>query len=159
MHRPSLLYITLGIGAFTPVAGKQLYGLGDAKILGNIHLEITLDPKIKCKQEFSVVDNIGGIILLGRKFLTKFNSLEVNWKEMILKIEGVQVKGEQVIQGGKLDSRFQAAHEQVLTDRIEDQLKAHVSKNTFLNTSQKQKLTELLLQYSDIFYPRPQKSS
>ena len=65
-------------------AGKQLNGLGNARVIGTIKLDVFLHSHLKQSQVFKVVEDIGGIILLGRKFLSKFKSLQINWREMTL---------------------------------------------------------------------------
>ena len=72
--------------------------------------------------------------LLGRKFLQKFESLQVKWKTMELKIGDTIIRGEEVIQGGTIDTRVHVAHEKTTTDKenLEEQIEGLVSSNTFL---------------------------
>ena len=69
--------------------GKDLKGVGSTRVIGTVTLEVTLHPRIKKRQLFNIVEDLGGTVLLGRSFLRKFEKFEVNWKEMSLKIDNI----------------------------------------------------------------------
>ena len=132
-------------------------GLANIRTVGTVTLEVVLHENVTCTQEFDVVKNIGGMILLGRKFLQKFESLQVKWKTMELKIGYTIIRGEEVIQGGTINTRVHVAHEKTTTDKenLEEQIEGLASSNTFLNNSQKNELRHLLIKYKDLFIPNP----
>ncbi len=133
-------------------AGNQLHGLGDARVLGTVKLDVRLHPRLKRNQIFKVVEDIGGTILLGRKFLSKFETLQINWKELTLKIDDILVKGKDVIQGGSLDFRAFIANEHPAQGKsIKEKIHEKVSTYKHLSTTQKRKLTYTLLDNADIF--------
>lgn len=135
---------------------KQLQGLGNTSVLGTITLLVTLHPEIKQRQTFYVVKDLGGMILLGRKFLTKFEKLEVNWRKMSLKIGNTLIKGKRVIQGGSLDSRVYVAQNKVTTeDKMKGKLRDHVSKYRNLSNSNKEELLKVLEDNADLFIENP----
>ena len=69
-------------------AGGNLKGVGASKVIGTVSLNVNLHPDVNGTQVFKIVENLDGMILLGRSFLKKFNSLEVDWSKMTLKING-----------------------------------------------------------------------
>jgi hypothetical protein len=75
----------------TNEAGGHLHGVGDANVIGTIDLEVRLHQHLKRTHKFKVVNDIGGTILLGRSWLSKFDSLKINWKEMTLKIGDILI--------------------------------------------------------------------
>ena len=83
---------------------ERLQGLGSAKSLGTVVLNFCLHPKLQRKQTFKVVQNLNGTILIGRSFLAQFETLEVNWKKITLKIDNIFVKGKGLVHGGELES-------------------------------------------------------
>ena len=78
---------------------KILHGLGTTKVIGTIDLEVSLHQDVKSTQNFQIVEGLGDVTLLGRTFLSKFASLEVHWKKMIIRINGRMIKGIRLIQG------------------------------------------------------------
>ncbi len=136
--------------------GKQLTGLGNTEALGTVTLLVKLHPQIKERQLFYVVKDLGGMVLLGRQFLKKFEKLEVNWKKMSLKIRGIPIKGQNVVQGGSLESRVYVAQNRVTSeDSIKKELYDHVTKYKNLNRSQKRQLLEVLEKNVDRFVKDP----
>ena len=117
--------------------GGSLKGIGASKVIGTISLNVNLHPDINGTQVFKIVDNLDGMILLGRSFLKKFNSLEVDWSEMTLKINGKLIRGNSVIQGGKLDSRVCVAQDKVINESIDNQLRQNVRSNDYLSEYEK----------------------
>ena len=104
--------------------GRQLHGLGDANVIGTVTLDVSLQSKLRRTQTFKVVKDLGGTILLGRKFLAKFGSLQINWRKMTLKIDDILIGGKDVIQGGSLNSRAYVANEEAPPEvSVEDQIK------------------------------------
>ena len=69
---------------------NQLKGIGTVQVVGTINLEVSLHPRVKARQLFQVVDQLD-IILIRRKFLMKFGSLGINWKEMAVDIAGNKI--------------------------------------------------------------------
>ena len=132
-------------------SGNQLSGLGNAKIIGTVKLEVILNPHLKQTQVFKVIEDIGGTILIGRRFLSKFKTLQINWKEMTLKINDVLVKGKDVIQGGSLDSRAFIASEDPPKETNKTKIHKKVATYEHLTSHQKRSLSTLLLNNSDIF--------
>ena len=109
------------------------------------------------QQVFKVVDNLNNVILLGRNFLSKFESLEIYWKKMTLKIDGQLIKGDKVIQGGELETRICVAKGETIEDSIASQLEKHVEENQYLSKAEKKSLLSLLLKHSDLFIQNPKK--
>ena len=136
-------------------AGGSLKGVGASKVIGTVSLNVNLHPDINGTQVFKIVENLDGMILLGRSFLKKFNSLEVDWSKMMLKINGKLIKGNSVIQGGKLDSRVCIAQDKVINESIDNQLREHVRNNDYLSEYEKDCLEDLLIEYADIFVENP----
>ena len=107
--------------------GRKLSGLGSADVVGTVILEVSLHPKVKKRQLFNVVQDLGGTILLGRKFLAKFEKLEVNWKQMTLKIDNILIKGDRVIQGGCAESRAYVARDKCMTrESMKNKVRNHL---------------------------------
>ena len=133
-------------------AGKQLNGVGNANVIGTIRLDISLHRNLKRSHEFKVVNDIGGAILLGRSWLSKFESLQINWKTMTLKIGDIVVKGKDIIQGGSVDSRAFVANDTPLSeDCMKQKIREKVSGYTHLSPTQSNSLTNLLLENADLF--------
>ena len=85
---------------------KSLHGIGTAKVIGTTTIDVKLHPQIENrKQKFLVVQELG-VVLLGREFLQKFDSLEISWRQMQLKIDHHTIPGTKVINGGEIDSRL-----------------------------------------------------
>ena len=137
--------------------GEKLQGLGSAKSLGTIVLNFCLHPKLQRNQTFKVVQNLNGTILIGRSFLAQFETLEINWKKITLKIDDIFVKGKGLVHGGELESRVCVANKKDTEDDIEEQLRKHVESNKDIDDKQKGELLELLLEYSDLVIENPKK--
>ena len=73
----------------------------------------------------------------------------------MLKINGELIKGNSVIQGGKLDSRVCVAQDKVINESIDYQLREHVRSNDYLSEYEKGCLEDLLIEYADIFLENP----
>ena len=81
---------------------RKLHGIGSTEAIGTAKIDVELHPNVKVQQQtFHVVDKLG-VVLLGRSFLKKFDSLEINWKMMGLKIDGNAISGSKVINGENL---------------------------------------------------------
>ena len=135
---------------------KTLKGVGSSRVIGTVILEVTLHAKIKKRQLFNVVDDLGGTVLLGRSFLRKFDKLEINWKEITLKIDDILIKGDNVIQGGCAQSRAFVAQDKVSTwDSMKRRIRELVQGYPNLNRTQKDKLTAVLIDNADLFSEDP----
>ena len=133
-------------------AGRQLSGVGNANVIGTIKLDVSLHRRIKRTHEFKVVNDIGGAILIGRSWLSKFESLKIDWKTMTLKIEDIVINGKDIIQGGSPDSReFVASITPVSEDSMKRKIREKISGYEHLNSEQKRSLTTLLLENADLF--------
>ena len=134
-------------------SGKMLKGLGSVKSLGTIILPVSLPSNIKKDQEFIVVENLD-VVLLGCKFLSKFDKLEVNWKSMKICIDGKEISGEAVLCGGELSTRINFVDEKSNTS-MKTEIWDHVSKNPYITSKEKDELYSLLLEYADVFISNP----
>ena len=55
--------------------------MGTALTVGIIELDVELHPGLRKKKDFKVVNDLNGVILIGRTFLKTFDTLEIDWKE------------------------------------------------------------------------------
>lgn len=101
-------------------------------VLGTIELDVTIHFDLKRKETFKVVNSMNSVILLECSFLAHFETLEVNWRKMILRSDGKCIKGEEEFQGMALDASIHVAKGKVTDETIEQQLKSHAQDNTDL---------------------------
>ena len=113
-------------------------------MIGTTEIDVTLHPQVKAnKQRFVVVPKLD-VILIGRDLLKKFNSLEVSWKCMELKIDGYVIPGSKVIKGGEVDSRILLGHEKPMRSVIKDMIDKEVDQNCNITLKDKNQLRSLL---------------
>jgi len=150
---PTLQKISPGIQV--QPANRSLHGIGTAKVIGTAEVDVVLHAQVKAeRQSFLIVPELG-VVLLGRDFLKRFNSLEISWRCLELKIDGHIIPGSKVINGGKIDSRLLVAQENIGRTDLTDRIDREVDHNDNLSSKTKQSLRALLYQFQDIFIEDP----
>ena len=133
--------------------GRNLYGLGISKI---ILLKVQLHQNLVKNQEFKVVEGLGRTIILGRTFLSGFQTLKINWDT--LQVDIGNVWGSDVIKRGELGSRVMVAQGDLITENQPKIANYFSMKHRDdLTEGQQKKFQNLLVEYSDIFVDNPKK--
>ena len=136
---------------------KSLHGIGTTDVVGTAKLDVALHTDVNVSQQmFHVVSKLG-VVLLGRSLLKKFDSLEISWRCMELKIDGHTIPGSKVINGGEVDSRLFVAQEKTTTTDITDRINEEIEQNDTLDSTNKERLRDLLYRFQDRFIEDPKK--
>ena len=125
--------------------------------LGFVEVEIDLGNGRVREHTFTILDSPEPTVILGREFLLRFDSFEIDWGGRKVRLGQLWLETVASVQGGLPLARAEAVN-QVL-NMAEDGKEDTYDINSELDCQQKEKLGTLLTEFEDVFAPNPKKPS
>ena len=146
----------LSLGANFAACPSHIHGVGATPVvtLGKARLVVDIGQKNTITHEFLIMDSNESTIILGRDFLSQFNSTEFDWANYRVRLGHIWLPTEASLHGGQILSRAKVVNSVAIEEPCETPGQAW-DINTELDPTQHQSILKLLIEYADVFAVNP----
>ena len=146
------------LGVNFAVCPSRIHGVGEIPVgtLGKAQLVIDFGQKNRVNHEFIVLDSDESTVILGRDFLSRFDSTEFDWSNYRIRLGRHWLPTEASLHGGQILSRVKVVNN-VITEETSCSSNRTWDISPELEVSQHQAILSILMEYSDVFAVDPKR--